>query len=68
LRFARCAATAVSALPGVRGDRAAGRGTRIDVVANPDAVALDLRVEFVPGKTAPMRFGPAQRMFRIGAR
>jgi GNAT superfamily N-acetyltransferase len=42
---------------------ARGRGaTRIDVIVNPDAVAFYVRVGFVPGETAPTRFGPAQRM------
>jgi GNAT superfamily N-acetyltransferase len=36
--------------------------TRIDVIANPDAVDFYLRLGFIPGQSVPTRFGPAPRM------
>ena len=39
-----------------------GRATRIEVIANPDAIGFYLRMGFVLGKTVPTRLGPAQRM------
>jgi len=36
--------------------------TRIDVIANPEAIAFYQRVGFVEGEGAATRFGPARRM------
>ena len=45
-----------------RGSRASGGATRLDVVANPRAVAFYEAVGFRPAGEAQTRFGPASRM------